>query len=89
MGIGVSFPHQAMGTDGVAIRDWAQAAEDLGFDHIVTYDHVISPTPPPIPARHSAIATRSPCTSRWFWADPCGGYPAHRSPDRHSNPAAA
>jgi hypothetical protein len=24
-----------IGTDGVAIHDWAQAADDLGFDHIV------------------------------------------------------
>ena len=43
MRIGVSFPHQVVGTDGVAIRDWAQAADDLGFDHIVVYDHIMLP----------------------------------------------
>jgi probable F420-dependent oxidoreductase len=43
MRIGVSFPHQAMGLDTVALRDWAQAAEGVGFDYIVVYEHIIFP----------------------------------------------
>ncbi len=39
--IGAIFPHQEIGDDPVVIRDWAQAAEDLGYSHIVAYDHVI------------------------------------------------
>jgi probable F420-dependent oxidoreductase len=30
-----------MGTDPIATRDFAQAAEALGYEHIVTYDHVL------------------------------------------------
>jgi len=39
--IGAVFPHQEIGEDPLAIRDWAQAAEDLGYSHILAYDHVI------------------------------------------------
>jgi probable F420-dependent oxidoreductase len=48
MRIGVSFPHQALGVDPVAIRDWAQAADELGIDRLIVYEHVILPDP----ARH-------------------------------------
>lgn len=41
MRIGVTFPQTEIGSDPVAVRDWAQAAEDLGFDHIVAFDHVL------------------------------------------------
>lgn len=39
--IGATFPMDRIGTDPVAIRDWAQAAEELGFDYIETFDHVL------------------------------------------------
>ena len=45
MRLGVSFPHQAIGSDSIAIRDWAQAVEDLGFDHLIVYEHVLGPDP--------------------------------------------
>jgi probable F420-dependent oxidoreductase len=38
---GAIYPHQEIGTDPVVIRDWAQAAEALGYSHIVAYDHVL------------------------------------------------
>lgn len=41
MKIGAVFPHQAMPPDPVVIRDWAQAVEDLGYSHILAYDHVL------------------------------------------------
>ena len=41
MKIGTVFPHQAMPADPQAIRDWAQAVEDLGYSHILAYDHVL------------------------------------------------
>jgi hypothetical protein len=31
MQVGVAFPHHAIGSDP-GLRDWAQAAKDLGFD---------------------------------------------------------
>lgn len=41
MKIGAVFPHLEIGTDPIVIKDWAQTAEDLGFSHILLYDHVI------------------------------------------------
>ena len=41
MRIGVTFPQIEIGTDPVAIRDYAQAAEALGYDHLLAYDHVL------------------------------------------------
>jgi probable F420-dependent oxidoreductase len=35
------FPTRDIGTDPAKIRDWAQAAEDLGFDWIEVADHVL------------------------------------------------
>ena len=41
MQIGVIFPQTEIGADVGAIRDYAQAAEDLGFAHIFIADHVL------------------------------------------------
>ncbi len=41
MKIGAVFPTTEIGSDPSAIRDFAKAAEALGFDHLVTYDHVL------------------------------------------------
>ena len=41
MQIGVVFPQLEIGNDPVAIRDYAQAAEALGYDHLLVYDHVL------------------------------------------------
>lgn len=38
---GAVFPTTEIGTDPVAIRDWAQAAEELGYSRIVAFDHVL------------------------------------------------
>lgn len=38
---GVVFPQTEIGTDPGAIREYAQAAESLGYDHILAYDHVL------------------------------------------------
>lgn len=35
------FPVNAFANDAVAIRDWAQAAEGLGYARIVGFDHVV------------------------------------------------
>lgn len=45
MNIGVIFPQTEFGSDPVAIRDYAQTAEELGFTHIVAYDHVLGANP--------------------------------------------
>ena len=41
MQIGVIFPQTEIGTDPIAVRDYAQAAESLGYQHLVAYDHVM------------------------------------------------
>ncbi|HIM79613.1 MAG TPA: LLM class flavin-dependent oxidoreductase, partial [Dehalococcoidia bacterium] len=41
MEIGVIFPQTEIGADVGAIRDYAQATEDLGFAHIFIADHVL------------------------------------------------
>ena len=38
------FPSVQIGNDPAAIRDWAQAAEDLGFEYIEVPDHVFGAT---------------------------------------------
>ncbi len=45
MRIGVVFPQTEFGNDPVAIRDYAQAAESLGYAHILAYDHVLGANP--------------------------------------------
>jgi len=35
------FPQTEIGADPVAVRDYAQAAESLGYDHLLVYDHVV------------------------------------------------
>lgn len=41
MQFGAVFPTCEIGTDPIAIRDFAQAAEALGFAQILVYDHVL------------------------------------------------
>lgn len=41
MRIGAVFPQTEIGADPVVIRDYAQAVEDMGYTHILVYDHVL------------------------------------------------
>lgn len=41
MKIGVVFPQNEIGADPCAIKAFAQAVEDLGYDHLLAYDHVV------------------------------------------------
>ena len=45
MRIGVVFPQTEIGTDPYFIKDYGQTAEELGFSHILAYDHVIGANP--------------------------------------------
>jgi len=57
--IGVTFPQTEFGNDPIAIRDYAQAIEGLGFTHFLAYDHVLS-----------ADTTNRPGWSGYSLADP-------------------
>jgi len=43
--IGVVFPQSEIGSDPSVIRDFAQAAESLGYSHLLVYDHVLGAHP--------------------------------------------
>ncbi|HVN56041.1 MAG TPA: LLM class F420-dependent oxidoreductase [Anaerolineaceae bacterium] len=45
MGIGVVYPQTEFGSDPVAVCDYAQSVEGLGYSHIVAYDHVLGANP--------------------------------------------
>jgi probable F420-dependent oxidoreductase len=45
MRVGIKFPTRELGPDPGVIREWAAAAEEAGFDHIVVIDHVLGVDP--------------------------------------------
>jgi probable F420-dependent oxidoreductase len=45
MKYGVVYPQIEFGVDPGAISDFAQTAEDLGYNHIVAYDHILGANP--------------------------------------------
>lgn len=45
MKYGVVFPQTEFPSDPTAIKDFAQAVEDLGFNHLLAYDHVLGANP--------------------------------------------
>lgn len=60
MNIGVVFPQVEIGPDPVAIREYAQAVEAMGYTHILAFDHVLGANPDrpggwkgPYTSRHS------------------------------------
>ncbi len=45
MKIGAVFPQTEFGNDPVALRDYAQTLESLGYHHVLAYDHVLGANP--------------------------------------------
>jgi probable F420-dependent oxidoreductase len=43
--LGVVFPQTEIGDDPIVIRDFAQAVEEMGFHHLLVYDHVLGADP--------------------------------------------
>ena len=41
MRFGVVFPQTEIGSDPGAVRSYAEAAESLGYDHLIAFDHVL------------------------------------------------
>jgi len=39
--LGVVFPQTEIGNDAAVIRDYAQAAEQVGYNHLLVFDHVL------------------------------------------------
>jgi probable F420-dependent oxidoreductase len=64
--VGVTFPTTEIGTDALAIRDFAQAVEDLDFAHLMAYDRVLAVNP----ANRPDWAAVSPYTHESAFQDP-------------------
>jgi len=45
MQIGVVFPQTEIGADPARVRAYAQAVQDLGYKHLLAYDHVLGADP--------------------------------------------
>ncbi|HEY7948193.1 MAG TPA: LLM class F420-dependent oxidoreductase [Acidimicrobiales bacterium] len=45
MQIGVVFPQTEIGGDAGAVRAYAEKVQELGYSHVVTYDHVVGADP--------------------------------------------
>jgi probable F420-dependent oxidoreductase len=45
MRVGVVFPQTEISADPTAVKDYAQASDDLGFAHLLAYDHVLGANP--------------------------------------------
>jgi probable F420-dependent oxidoreductase len=43
--LGVVFPQTEIGSDAGGVRAYGEAVADLGFDHLVAYDHVLGADP--------------------------------------------
>lgn len=41
MQLGVIFPQTEIGADPIAVRDFVQAAEGMGYEHLIVFDHVL------------------------------------------------
>ena len=41
MQLGVIFPQTEIGADPKAVRDFVQAAEGIGYEHVIVFDHVL------------------------------------------------
>jgi probable F420-dependent oxidoreductase len=41
MKVGVVFPQTEIGADPGGVREFAQATQELGYDHLLAYDHVL------------------------------------------------
>ncbi len=57
MQLGASLPVVEIGTGPSVLRDYAQAAEGLGFDYLVAPDHVLGSDPANTPAGVRAVGT--------------------------------
>ncbi len=64
--IGVSFPTTEIGIDPAAIRDFAQAVEDMGYRYLVAYDRLLGVNP----ANRPDWATISPYTHESSFQEP-------------------
>ena len=66
MKLGVIFPQTEIGNDPIAVRDYAQAAEQLGYHHLLVFDHVLGAHP----ERFERLGFRPPYTHETPFHEP-------------------
>jgi len=66
MKLGVVFPQTEIGNDPAAIRDYGQAAEQLGYTHVLAYEHVLGAHPD----RLAGLGFRPPYTHETPFHEP-------------------
>ena len=59
MRIGVIFPQTEIGEDPAALREYAQAVEEMGYTHILATDHVLGANPTNRPNWRGAYTSES------------------------------
>jgi hypothetical protein len=69
MRIGVIFPQTEITEDPTAVRDYAQAAEALGYTHILAFDHVVGADTTNRPNWGIATPSILSFMNRWFFSD--------------------
>ena len=64
--VGVVFPQTEIGADPGAIREFAQAVEQMGYTHLLVYDHVVGAHPD----RLAGLGVRPPYTYQSSFHEP-------------------
>ena len=64
MKLGVVYPQTELGPDPATLREYAQAVEEMGYAHLVVFDHVVGADP----AQHEGF--RGPYTQKSLFHEP-------------------
>ena len=70
MQLGASLPIPDIGTGPVVLRDYAQAAEGLGFDFLLAADHVLGNNPDVTVAQSARTGVSSEPRGGWTQSAP-------------------
>jgi probable F420-dependent oxidoreductase len=72
MNIGIVFPQTEFGNDPSALRDFTQTVEELGYTHVLAYEHVLGADPSPENSRANGWEDewRGPYTYRHPFHEP-------------------
>ena len=66
MQLGATLPVADIGTGPTVVRDYAQAAEGLGYSHLLVGDHVLGANPERDARRVRVVRGRDGEVQRWF-----------------------
>ena len=69
MQLGCSLPVADIGTGPSVLRDYAQAAEGLGYAHLVAPNHVLGANPDTDHGDRRSAPLQTPITTRLYYSD--------------------